>query len=248
MRRSGLDKIFLVSIGIGFLVICFIVLVLTLSDLMTEYKLDHEIDKIQTIINQDKMDEKELNKLLNREIMKGSYQKVEKAYKENVGNIISKVKDIDEFNNSIDLINAFKSENLENDGPDFEETKKRIEDYKKKYEEKNKELIKIREDETLWSYLPEKKSSKYNKQYIKENIKKVFRTKYLRNILDNFSKTKKILDQAEKMIDFLVKNKEDWQVKEDNAEFKTDSLEDEYQKLLKKWEELIKKKEVKTGE
>ena len=250
MRAKGFDKILLVSLGLGFFVVCFVVMILTFSDLYMEVRLDKEIDKIQETLNKEKLDEKELNTLLQRETVSGSYKKIEKAYKNNVTSIMKLMDNIKLFNNSVDLKNAFEKDNMEKDGPDFKETKEKIKNNLEEYEKQMKKLKKIKEDESLWSYLPEKKSSKFDKKYLKDNILKVFRMKYLKNILDDFATKKDMLDHADTMISFLEENKEDWKLEEDKITFKTESLETEYQKLYKKWENILSGKRpiIRIGE
>ena len=249
MRGKGFDKILLVTLGLGFLIVCFAVLVLTLRDLYMEVKLDKEIDIVQNTLNKEKIDEKELDKILNRNTVSGSYSKIEKAYKDNIKSIMKLVNNIKDFNNEVNLEDTFKADNLKNDGPEFISTKEKIKNYQEFYEKNNKELKKIKEDESLWSYLPEKKSSKFDQNYLKYNILKVFRMKYIKNITNDFSNKKALLDQADTMITFLEENKEDWKIKEEIT-FKTESLGTEYQKMNKKWEDLLagKRPIIKIGE
>ena len=250
MRGKAFDKILVVTLGVGFLFVCFIVLVLTLRDLYMEEKLDKEIEIVQNTLNKDKVDEKELNKILNRDKVSGSYSKIEKAYKDNIKSILKLMDNIDEYNKNVIIEDTFSIDNIKNDGPEFVSTKEKLKEYFNSYEKNNKELKKIKEDESLWSYLPEKKSSKFDQSYLRYNILKIFKMKYIKNITNEFSNKKALLDQADSMISFLEKNKDDWKIKEDEITFKTESLGTEYQKMNKKWEDLLsgKKSIIKIGE
>ena len=250
MRGKGLDRVLFLAIGVGFLIVCFVVMVFTLSDLYTEVKLDNEIETVQKELNKDKIDEEKLNKILKRRNATGSYSEIEDAYKENVINILEVIKEIKKFNEEVDLENTFTVENISNDGSEFTETKNKIQEYINAYELCNKDLEKIKRDESLWSYLPEKKSSKFDKKYLKDNILKTFKMKYIKNISNEFLLKKDTVNQAETMINFLIDNKENWKIKDDKLSFKTESLDSEYQKMNKKWEDLLSGKRpiIKIGE
>lgn len=248
MLVKKIERVLFIIVGGSFLLLCAAVGIATFSDLTVETKLDMEMEAIEKVLNKDTVDENQLSQYLSRDIVGGTYNLVEKAYKKYVKDIVKLADDIKIFNDSVDLKYVFTIDNIKEDGPDFPSTKEVIKNYKEQLE-KNKKKLDKKKEENFEEFLPVNKKNTYYRKYLQENIQKLFRMKYLKNILVDFSKKEEMIEKTDTLLNFLIDNKEDWEIKKDEVTFNTEQNKTDYDQLLKEWEELFeKKKSIFEGE
>ena len=158
----------------------------------------------------------------------GNYAKIEKIRKENFKEISDRSKKLNDLYQNEDIVNAISIENYEKDGPDFTNTKQLITNTKKEINENVDELEKCFKKENLDKKIEEKNLSEYYKDLYnslevnkEENFKES--EKDIQTIKDSNTKYVLLLDNIEKILNYLSDNKDKWSI--ENGEFKYTSEE-----------------------
>ena len=158
----------------------------------------------------------------------GNYAKIEKIMKENFKEISDRSKKLNDLYQNEDIVKAISIENYEKDGPDFTNTKQLITNTKKEINENVDELEKCFKKENLDKKIEEKNLSEYYKDLYnslevnkEENFKES--EKDIQTIKDSNTKYVLLLDNIEKILNYLSDNKDKWSI--ENGEFKYTSEE-----------------------
>ena len=158
----------------------------------------------------------------------GNYAKIEKIRKENFKEISDRSKKLNDLYQNEDIVKAISIENYEKDGPDFTNTKQLITNTKKEINENVDELEKCFKKENLDKKIEEKNLSEYYKDLYnslevnkEENFKES--EKDIQTIKDSNTKYVLLLDNIEKILNYLSDNKDKWSI--ENGEFKYTSEE-----------------------
>lgn len=158
----------------------------------------------------------------------GNYAKIEKIIKENFKEISDRSKKLNDLYQNEDIVKAISIENYEKDGPDFTNTKQLIANTKKEINENIEKLSECFKKENLDKKIEEKKLSEYYKNLYnslevnkEENFKES--EKDIQTIKDSNTKYILMLENIEKILNYLSDNKDKWSI--ENGEFKYTSEE-----------------------
>ena len=204
------------------------------NDLNQEEKLKKEIDYLDEITSNEKYDKKEINKILNRVVTKGEYRKVETAYKNYMTdcfNIICEMKAVMEDER---LVKVLSDENYQKDGPDFVETKNFLAKAKIILSEDLNKLQEYFTEEKAMSYLDKNIDDYYKDYYKKEVIGEVDNINDDKTIENSINDLVSLITDEEAIINFLINNKGNWEIDNNEIVFYTNSLTDQYNNLLSK--------------
>ena len=203
------------------------------QDFKTEDNLKKEFQEINNMINKKNINIEEVNNRLKRTISSGDYEIVEKAYKQYL---------LDNFNNLIEISEILSDEKLANnltidnykiDGPNFEKTKKYISDTTQKLEICKQKYQEFLTEEKIMSYINEENLHSYYVDFYKNklvgNLDEIQQDNSLENAIN---KIIQVLNDSEKIINFLADNKGKWEIQEDGIMFKNERLSNEYKKLI----------------
>ena len=141
------------------------------------------------------------------------------------------------------LVKALSYDNYKEDGPEFANSLKYLEDTKKEFNTNIDTLLKNLEEDTIKNYINNKTSDKYYRDLYVE----LMLTKKRK---DDFSKTKVLLtntrdkvnnvfDTSIEALTFLRDNKDSWVLEDNEIKFKTRDIYNRYNEIISK----VQKKE-----
>lgn len=226
----------LIIIGIIVAIIVVALTIFIVKDFNQEEQLRQELNEIDSLINFNEFDYDAINERLGKTISSGDYLVVEKAAKKYLKDTIDITLTIVDIMNDETLINILTAENYLEDGPSFVNSKLYIKNTKEQLENNKNVILKQFDNETVLSYIENKNLDSYyidfykslafsseaeianNKQEIEQNINDVIDT----------------LNVYDEVIDFLIKNKNDWKIDGEYIIFSTDELSNQYDELLLK--------------
>lgn len=214
----------IVIIGIGYIVV---------KDLKQEDKLKQELKEINKLANAQNINIDEINKRLESTITTGDYEIVEKAYKQYLK---------DSFDNSIQIATLLNDEkisdiltanNYTNDGPDFINTKQYLSETIEKLETCKEKYNEFFTEEKSMSYINDKNLDSYYIEFFKNEMMGDISTENQDKTVENaVNQVINLLKDSDKIIDFLISNKGNWQINGENIEFNSDKLADDYNNML----------------
>ena len=203
------------------------------QDFKTEDNLKKEFQEINNMINEKNINIEEVNNRLKRTISSGDYEIVEKAYKQYLLDNFNNLIEISEILNDEKLANNLTIDNYKIDGPNFEKTKKYISDTTQKLEICKQKYQEFLTEEKIMSYINEENLHSYYVDFYKNklvgNLDEIQQDNSLENAIN---KIIQVLNDSEKIINFLADNKGKWEIQEDGIMFKNERLSNEYKKLI----------------
>lgn len=207
----------------------------SIYDLSKEQIISEEIKEIDKVISLQDFDNDSVNEILDRtKISKGEYKKIEESLKSYYKDLYNTLKDIDYLLGEENDYNYLSSDNLSNDGPSFIKSKETISNTKAQISDiyDNFNLL-LNDEETILAYLDEDTNSYYTDFY-KENIEIIKDNEYLNSIESIYNEKINELDIYNEALDFLVKNSDHWEIKDDLIAFDDTDLYDEYVTITNK--------------
>ncbi len=204
------------------------------NDLNQEEKLKKEIDYLDEITSDEKYDKKEINKVLNRTVTKGEYKKVETAYKNYMTDCFDIIYEMKAVMEDERLVKVLSAENYQKDGPDFVETKNFLAKAKNILSEDLNKLQEYFTEEKAMSYLDKNIDDYYKDYYKKEVIGEVDNINDDKTIENSINDLVSLITDEEAIINFLINNKGNWEIDNNEIVFYTNSLTDQYNNLLSK--------------
>lgn len=201
-----------------------------------EKALRNELNEISEMMQDvETVDLVALDKKFTSTVTMGDYQIVEKAIKQYFKDTVDYSIEIKELIDEEKIEKILTAENYKNDGPDFVETTKYINEAKAKIEEAKKFFTEILTDEKIMSYIDGKTDDEYYIELYKElalgdEAETMQEDEESINLaLDELIE---ILNKEENVINMLKENKGNWEMQGDNIMFETDELIDEYNSLI----------------
>ncbi len=227
----------IIAIVIIVLIIVAIIGFLVIKDLKQEKNLEAELDELLSSMDTYPLKYDELETKLNRTITTGSYKEVENSVKAYIGSFISSIKSLDGLFDSDDIINAVSAENYKTDGPDFVKTKKNLSTASEELDKISEDLIAFFTEEKAMSFIKDKNLDDYYidlyKKYTvadNESSSEIADTK--KELTASLNDFKKLINQEQEIINFLVKNKRSWKIENDEIVFYSQTLVDKYNSLI----------------
>lgn len=204
-----------------------------ISDLKQEEQLKTELAEISELVNTENIDLEQVNKKLNTIITKNDYAVVEQACKEYLSDNFNNIMEIADILNDENIANSLTASNYKEDGPDFIKTKKYLSETMQKLEECKNKYYDLLTEEKAMSYINNKNLDNYYTDFYKDEI--IFDIETERNdktVENSLNDVVSLLDNSEKIIDFLIENKGKWQVEGDNIVFNSETLSQKYNELI----------------
>ena len=225
-------KIF-IGIGIFVGIILILIGVLVGKDLKQESNLKKELNEISEMVSDPDGDFKEISKRLNTTVTTGDYQKIEKAAKKYFTDILDDLIDLVTVLNDERITNILTVDNYVNDGKEFLTTRKYIKDTKEKLITGRDSYYELFTEEKVMTYLDGLTIDDYYRDFYRnEIIGDIENEKNDKTVEKAINQIIDMLDDSEKIINFLVENKNAWEVEGDTIVFDTNELVDQYNYLL----------------
>lgn len=228
-------KIFIVLGIIAFLFIC-LVGYYVVTDLQQESKLKDEILLIEELTNKEEINDTDLETLSNyleRTVTKDDYAKVEVAIKGYLKDSFDNILKIVELLNDERIVTVLTVENYREDGKDFVETKKYLEEYTTELEDSKNKYIEYFTEERVMSYLDTNNLDDYyidlyKNEYVGD-LESALEDKTVENSVNSLLDTIGIMQQ---IIDLLSSNPDSWYVDDQYINFYDTDLSNEYDRLV----------------
>ena len=196
-----------------------------ISDLIEEGKLKNEINNISYVMAEGNFED--AKSMTKTRVTKGDYLKVEDAAKNYLAELIDSTSGLIEIANDERLVNMLTADNYIKDGPEFTNTKSFITEAKNKINESKEKSKDKFTRENMMSHLDKNLDSYYVDLY-----KELMGEADYESIETSLNEISNILENSEKVINFLVKNKDKWSVQNNTIIFTEDNLISEYNSLL----------------
>lgn len=222
---------------VGGIVVVFIVIAViayfVFDNVKKENELIEEINKIVALSEKEDIDMFEINKLLDRTVTSGDYQKIEVAAKNYMRDSLDNIMVMYDILSEDDLINILSISNIREDGPLFNETRKYITETKDTLINARDEYYEYFTEEVIMSYLDTNDLDDYYIDLYKNDVIGDYESE--RNdttIKDSINDIINLLEIEVKVLDFLTNNKDYWVIEGENIVFDTDVLLEEYNTLI----------------
>ena len=223
----------LIIVGVIILIIIAGILYLVALDEKQNELLTEELAKIEEYAQTGNMDNEELQNILNRTVTTGNYSKIEKACKQYLTDILAQQEKIKQILEDEKLTKILSAENYQVDGPEFVSTKEYITTTRTNLNKYTEELTQLISEEKILSYAENQGMDSTNIEIYRQELTGQINEEESKNELkSSVNEITKILDIAEKVIDFLIQNKTHWVVEEENIIFDNQQLSDKYNTFI----------------
>lgn len=207
------------------------------QDFMQEEKLITELNEISDLANSGypntNMDE--INEMLERIVTTGDYAVVEMAFKSYLKDNFNNTIEIAELLNDERITTILTAENYKEDGKEFTNTKEYINTTRDKLKECKEKYVEFFTEEKAMSYINNKGLDSYYTDFYKQeffgDIENIGDSKIIE---DSINEIIEVLNTSEEIINFLVDNKNSWNIDGDNIVFTSESLSNKYNELISK--------------
>ena len=217
----------LAVIVVAVVTICYFVF----NDGKQEQKLKDELVEISNLTNVTPIDVDAINKKLEETITTGDYATVEKAMKSYLKDSFDNMVRIAELLNDERITGILTAENYQEDGPNFVETKAYITSTIQELETRKNNYQEYLTEEKAMSYIENKGLDDYYINFYKTEIVKDMESDDT-TVADSIDGIIEILRNSEKVIDFLITNKDNWKIENDSVIFSDEDLSNQYINLI----------------
>lgn len=226
MKKKILIIIVIVAIIILGLITYFVI-----SDLRQEEKLKSELNELSQLSNAENIDMDKVNEKLNTVVTKDDYAIVEKAFKDYLSDSFENSLEIANILNDEKITQSLTPENYKNDGPEFTNTKEYLTQTIEQLEYCKNKYNEFLTDEKAMSYINDKNLDDYYVNLYKDEIVGDL-SNTDKTVENSINEVISLLKQSENIIDFLIENKNNWDIENDNIVFDDTDLAREYDDLV----------------
>lgn len=226
MKKKILIIIVIVAIIILGLITYFVI-----SDLRQEEKLKSELNELSQLSNAENIDMDKVNEKLNTVVTKDDYAIVEKAFKDYLSDSFENSLEIANILNDEKITQSLTPENYKNDGPEFTNTKEYLTQTIEQLEYCKNKYNEFLTDEKAMSYINDKNLDDYYVNLYKDEIVGDL-SNTDKTVENSINEVISLLKQSENIIDFLIENKNNWDIENDNIVFDDTDLSREYDDLI----------------
>lgn len=226
MKKKILIIIVIVAIIILGLITYFVI-----SDLRQEEKLKSELNELIQLSNAENIDMDKINEKLNTVVTKDDYAIVEKAFKDYLSDSFENSLEIANILNDEKITQSLTPENYKNDGPEFTNTKEYLTQTIEQLEYCKNKYNEFLTDEKAMSYINDKNLDDYYVNLYKDEIVGDL-SNTDKTVENSINEVISLLKQSENIIDFLIENKNNWDIENDNIVFDDTDLAREYDDLV----------------
>ena len=228
----GKKKIVFIVIGIIILVLLGIFGYMVVDEMNQTNKLIIEVDEVSQMFNQTSLDYEAIEQKLSTNVSKGDYLVVEKAVKQYLSDALASMKELQSVVDDDRITTLLTIDNYAEDGPDFVNTKEYIQNTRTTLENLKNEFISYTTQEKMDEYISDKGLDEYYIELYNELMggDKIMQAdiEELESSLDSIIN---MLSNTEVVIDFLIENKDSWQLQGENIVFFSNDLVNEYNEL-----------------
>ena len=205
---------------------------MVISDLGQEEKLNQEFSEIADLSNAENINTDELNKRLDRTVTTGDYAKVEVALKSYLKDTLKISEGIMNVLNDERITNLLTLDNYKNDGTEFTESKKFIEDTRGQLEDDKNKLSELLTKEKAMSYIENEKLDSYYVDIYEKEFAEEIATIDDESLEKSLDEIIEILNISEKVLNLLSENPNSWTLTDENIVFSNESLANQYDALI----------------
>lgn len=205
---------------------------MVISDLGQEEKLNQEFSEIADLSNAENINTDELNKRLDRTVTTGDYAKVEVALKSYLKDTLKISEGIMNVLNDERITNLLTLDNYKNDGTEFTESKKFIEDTRGQLEDDKNKLSELLTKEKAMSYIENEKLDSYYVDIYEKEFAEEIATIDDESLEKSLDEIIEILNISEKVLNLLSENPNSWTLTDENIVFSNESLANQYDELI----------------
>lgn len=228
----GKKKIVFIVIGIIILVLLGIFGYMVADEMNQTNKLIIEVDEVSQMFNQTSLDYEAIEQKLSTNVSKGDYLVVEKAVKQYLSDALASMKELQSVVDDDRITTLLTIDNYAEDGPDFVNTKEYIQNTRTTLENLKNEFISYTTQEKMDEYISDKGLDEYYIELYNELMggDKIMQAdiEELESSLDSIIN---MLNNADVVIDFLIENKDSWELQGENIVFFSNDLVNEYNEL-----------------
>ena len=228
----GKKKIVFIVIGIIILVLLGIFGYMVADEMNQTNKLIIEVDEVSQMFNQTSLDYEAIEQKLSTNVSKGDYLVVEKAVKQYLSDALASMKELQSVVDDDRITTLLTIDNYAEDGPDFVNTKEYIQNTRTTLENLKNEFISYTTQEKMDEYISDKGLDEYYIELYNELMggDKIMQAdiEELESSLDSIIN---MLNNTEVVIDFLIENKDSWELQGENIVFFSNDLVNEYNEL-----------------
>ena len=189
------------------------------ADGQQEQKLKDELTEINNLANATPIDVDAIYDKLGETVTKGDYAILDNAIR------------ISELLNDERITEILTATNYQEDGPDFVETKAYITSTVQELETCKNNHQEYLTQEKAMSYIEDKNLDEYYVNFYKDEIVKDMESNDT-TVADSIDEIIAILQNSEKVIDFLIANKNNWKIENDSIVFNNEDLSNQYMDLI----------------
>ena len=167
----------------------------------------------------------------------GDYAIVEQTMKEYINTYSNNLKEVEKILEDERLAQVLTSDNYENDGPNFIETKSYINETRENFNTKINTLIEMTSEENMMKAIEDKNLSQemndlYKQLMLGEEMTTDFQ-ETAKSLQESSDTINAVLDVQENVINMLIANKDKWEINDEGEiVFATQKLVDEYNGYL----------------
>lgn len=201
------------------------------ADGQQEQKLKDELTEINNLANATPIDVDAIYDKLGETVTKGDYAILETAMKSYLKDSFDNAIRISELLNDERITEILTATNYQEDGPDFVETKAYITSTIQELETCKNNHQEYLTQEKAMSYIEDKNLDEYYVNFYKDEIVKDMESNDT-TVADSIDEIIAILQNSEKVIDFLIANKNNWKIENDSIVFNNEDLSNQYMDLI----------------
>ena len=230
MKKNNLKRKLIIAGGVILSLIIIVGAIFLVRELNAEKILKEEVNKITNLdFTTDEID-------MHIKTTK-DYAVVEKTIKEFWNEYHTLAREIIELTNNDKLKNILSIENYELDGKEFVSTKEYITSTQEKIEENIQKIIELTSKESILNAIQGKGLSEryielYNELMVDYDIEDDI-AETVKELEDLQTHVDSVFAYYNKVIDFLVKNQNNWTINNEKLEFTSESLANQYNELIK---------------
>ena len=162
------------------------------------------------------------------------YAIVEECAKDYLSDLFKQILEISNIINDDKISDVLTISNFNDDGPDFKNTKDYLKTTKQKILNLEADILFYLEEKTIMAYiidenLEDSYINLYKSLKFAKNKEVLEKKEYIENLVDQFVNK---IEQEEKVIEFLIENKNNWNISDNTINFNSSQLSDEYNKMI----------------
>ena len=230
-----MKKKILITLAVLVIIVVGIIAFFVVSDIQQEKKFNDEMLALENMMNTDELDFEAIYEKTDLIVTKGDYGIIEKAIKSYIKDTALVAEKIIDAMNSEEFGTIISIENFEEDGKEFTESKEFIKTTRENLEQYKEEYGNQFDEEKIMSYINDKSLDEYYVDLYKNEVLTVSQEDN-QTVQDSIDQVIDLLDKMEDAIDYLIENKDDWNVIDGSLMFLDQDKLDEYQDILSRIE------------